>query len=197
MIVPLMIYFIVGAPKPIARPSICRKPNRELVAGFHTEYSGFRWALSTCFPNTSTCSLSASVMMTLFWGGWLRPFPSVALARRAAELRLPAAGVRRLRPRCLPLVKRQLTRLRHRNLPDCRCAAPVGAAALFMIPVVNAASVSGLLVLPQALRGHVHLDLVPRHIPTLPLRPADEHRLEGDDPDCAWAPSSSTRSSAC
>jgi NADH-quinone oxidoreductase subunit H len=49
----------------------------ELVAGFHTEYSGFRWALYFLAEYANIFVVS-SVAVTLFWGGWLRPFPNVA-----------------------------------------------------------------------------------------------------------------------
>jgi NADH-quinone oxidoreductase subunit H len=46
------------------------------VAGFHTEYSGFRFALYF-LAEYANILVIASVAVTLFWGGWLRPFPSV------------------------------------------------------------------------------------------------------------------------
>jgi len=48
----------------------------ELVAGYMTEYSGFRWAL---YFLGEYCNMIvvASVATTLFLGGWLRPFPNV------------------------------------------------------------------------------------------------------------------------
>ena len=48
----------------------------ELVAGFFTEYSGMRWALFFLGEYTAMLVMAA-VNVTLFWGGWLRPFPSV------------------------------------------------------------------------------------------------------------------------
>lgn len=47
----------------------------ELVAGFHTEYSGFRWSLFFLGEYTSMIAVS-SVAVTLWLGGWLRPFPN-------------------------------------------------------------------------------------------------------------------------
>jgi len=48
----------------------------ELVAGYMTEYSGFRWALYFLAEYTNMVVV-ASVATTLFLGGWLRPFPNV------------------------------------------------------------------------------------------------------------------------
>jgi len=48
----------------------------ELVAGYMTEFSGFRWSLYFLAEYTNI-SVVASVATTLFLGGWLRPFASV------------------------------------------------------------------------------------------------------------------------
>ena len=48
----------------------------ELVAGFFTEYSGMRWALFFLGEYTAMIVMAA-INVTLFWGGWLRPFPNV------------------------------------------------------------------------------------------------------------------------
>src|SRR3712207_3122790 len=47
-----------------------------ILAGFHTEYSGFRWAIYM-LSEYANIFIVASVAVTLFWGGWLRPFPNV------------------------------------------------------------------------------------------------------------------------
>lgn len=49
----------------------------ELVAGYMTEYSGFRWALYF-LGEYANMIVVGSVATTLFLGGWLRPFPNVA-----------------------------------------------------------------------------------------------------------------------
>ena len=49
----------------------------ELVAGYMTEYSGFRWSLYFLAEYTNMIVV-ASVATTLFLGGWLRPFPRTA-----------------------------------------------------------------------------------------------------------------------
>jgi NADH-quinone oxidoreductase subunit H len=48
----------------------------ELVAGFMTEYSGFRWSLFFLAEYTSMMAVS-SIATTLWLGGWLRPFPNL------------------------------------------------------------------------------------------------------------------------
>jgi NADH-quinone oxidoreductase subunit H len=48
----------------------------ELTAGFHTEYSGFRWSLFFLAEYSAMIAVS-SIAVTLWLGGWLRPFPSV------------------------------------------------------------------------------------------------------------------------
>ncbi len=49
----------------------------ELVAGYMTEFSGFRWSLYF-LAEYANMIVVASVATTLFLGGWLRPFPNVS-----------------------------------------------------------------------------------------------------------------------
>jgi NADH-quinone oxidoreductase subunit H len=53
----------------------------ELVAGFMTEYSGFRWSLFFLAEYTSMMAVS-SIATTLWLGGWLRPFPNLLSGNR-------------------------------------------------------------------------------------------------------------------
>ena len=48
----------------------------ELTAGFHTEYSGFRWSLFMLAEYAAMIAVS-SIAVTLWVGGWLRPFPNL------------------------------------------------------------------------------------------------------------------------
>ncbi len=66
----------------------------ELVAGYKTEYSGFRWSLYF-LAEYANMIVVASVGTTLFLGGWLRPFPNarwLAWLDAAPALLLAAVG---------------------------------------------------------------------------------------------------------
>lgn len=70
-----MLFFIAAVAETNRSPFDLPEAESELVAGFHTEYSGFRWALYMLAEYANIVVVS-SVSVTLFWGGWLRPFPS-------------------------------------------------------------------------------------------------------------------------
>ena len=76
-IVAFFIYFVCGVAETNRNPFDLPEAESELVAGFHTEYSGMKWAFYFLAEYANMVVIS-SVATVLFFGGWLRPFPNVA-----------------------------------------------------------------------------------------------------------------------
>jgi len=70
-----LLYFTAAIAETNRAPFDLPEAEQELVAGYHTEYSGFRFAMYFIAEYVAVITVSA-VASTLFFGGWVGPFLS-------------------------------------------------------------------------------------------------------------------------
>jgi NADH-quinone oxidoreductase subunit H len=69
----MVIFFIGGTAETSRAPFDLPEAEQELVAGYHTEYSGMRWGLFQMAEYINLITLSG-LMVTLFFSGWHGPW---------------------------------------------------------------------------------------------------------------------------
>ena len=75
-LVAFFLYFVAGVAETNRNPFDLPEAESELVSGFNTEYSGVKFAFFFLGEYTAMIIISC-VAVTVFFGGWLAPFPSV------------------------------------------------------------------------------------------------------------------------
>jgi NADH-quinone oxidoreductase subunit H len=68
----LIVFFIAGTAETSRAPFDLPEADTELVAGYHTEYSGIKFAMFFLGEYLNTLTVSA-IAVTLFFGGWRGP----------------------------------------------------------------------------------------------------------------------------
>lgn len=78
-----VIFFISGLAESNRAPFDLPEAESELIAGFHTEYSGFRFAI-LMLSEFAMMLLICFLAVILFFGSWNTPFPNMGPLRLAA-----------------------------------------------------------------------------------------------------------------
>jgi NADH-quinone oxidoreductase subunit H len=138
MLVPFVVYIISATAETNRAPFDLPEAESELVAGFHTEYSGFRWALYF-LAEYANIFVACSVAVTLFWGGWLRPFPNVEWLAPINYV-LPFLVFAGSGASTFLLVKKLRDPLQQKVLVLVALLL-IGVGVLFLLPPVNSAAI--------------------------------------------------------
>jgi len=135
MLVPFAVYVISAVAETNRAPFDLPEAESELVAGFHTEYSGLRWALYF-LAEYANIFVVAAVAVTLFWGGWLRPFPNVTWLAVSMNTIFPVALFAGSAVLTFRLVKHLIDATQRKVLLGV-VVLLFATAALFAVPALN------------------------------------------------------------
>lgn len=102
-----VIFFIASLAECNRAPFDLPEAESELVAGYRTEYAGFRWAI-IMLAEYSMMLLVAFIGVILFWGSWNTPFPNVGNVSLASTTTGPVWGIFWLVSKTLAMVALQI-----------------------------------------------------------------------------------------
>ncbi len=182
------IYLVASIAETNRAPFDLPEADSEIVAGYMTEFSGFRWSLYF-LAEYANLIIVAGVATTLFLGGWLRPltryrdhFPgtSIELLDVVPTLLLVA-----LAWYCLRLAPGQPVKVQKSVMAGvagaCFGIAAILLGALFAPDAVRQGIHGAFWFLLQSRRLHLLLHVVPVFVSALPVRPIDAPKLAVPD----------------
>ncbi|HEX2973560.1 MAG TPA: complex I subunit 1 family protein [Tepidisphaeraceae bacterium] len=85
--VAFFVYFVASLASNKRAPFDLPESESELVAGFHTEYSGLRFSMFF-FAEYAAMFIVGAIQVATFLGGWNDPFGLIGVTQRIKELRL-------------------------------------------------------------------------------------------------------------
>jgi NADH-quinone oxidoreductase subunit H len=136
MIIPFAVFLIAAIAETNRVPFDLPEAESELVAGYHTEFSGFRWALYMLAEWGNILVVSA-VGVTLFLGGWLPPFANIAALRILFDEVIPVAAFWGIAAYCLYRARRMFYRYEALTM-TLLAGAFLLAGAVFLAPGIQA-----------------------------------------------------------
>ena len=173
------IYLVASIAETNRAPFDMPEAESELVAGYMTEYSGFRWALYFLAEYTNMVVV-ASIATTLFLGGWMRPFantPCIQFPRLSAAA-ADALGGRILLPAHAEAARAGAEDVHgrsgiavHRGGAGADHAA--GRTARLVSGHVEAGHTRSVLVPLQGCRVHLRVHVAAVHVSAISLRSID------------------------
>lgn len=92
LFIAFIIFFISSLAESNRAPFDLPEAESELVAGFHTEYSGFRWAI-VMLAEYAMMLLVSMLAAVLFFGSWNTPLPNIGSLELANMTSGPVWGV--------------------------------------------------------------------------------------------------------
>jgi NADH-quinone oxidoreductase subunit H len=135
MLLPFLVFVLASVVETNRSPFDLPEAESELVGGYHTEFSGFRFALYMLAEWANILVLSA-VAVTLFLGGWLRPFPNSTWLAFPLNVIFPLLTCWFIAAYCVRIVKRSFF-AGEKMLMFAIAAVFLIAGAIFLIPALR------------------------------------------------------------